>query len=435
MVTSIPYKTWFLMVSLSAGLGVVAVSDLNGIVVRPWNILLLIGLALLLLKLCRMGRLVNRDFTVLCLIYIISSLLSAFNSIDIFEALKRSTGNMMLAAAAIIFSQIRSQSHLQVGCKYIILTGGGFSVLAILDLYLFRTAPELYFLLHTLDVGSNEVATLGQFGELKRARGYFVEPNEFSQYLLLPIGLFLGSLKYQPHMFSKRLAIFIFIALFSAQVLSLSRGGFLGVFFQLMMLWMSTRRMLVRQQVLRFSRALLFIVILSITVYQFRDVRIISDIQFWPALEAIFERFLTSGSSLDPTASLRASAIITGLSVWLSCPLSVIVGVGPGNLGLSDLSGATTSNWAVDILAEMGVVGLLSFTTLIAYPMLRVKNNGYRRKLSAVSDSQTEASSIFLLPVVGLLSGGMTYACQNLFVFWLALGLLAAAARLDSQSL
>jgi len=428
-------KPLYIFLWLSTGLGTVSVLASIGTVLRVWTVAILAIIILYAFRARFTDKVNNLPFVVAVATYCFVVFVSGVNAEDAEVWIRRCIGTTTLGVLAISLSQIRSRTTIISGAKWISISGGAFALLAIVEIYLSISNPDIYELLHKFDIDSNpEEKRIGALGLTPRARGYFVEPNEFSQYLLLPLGVLLGigltRTNHAEAVLTGRVYMGLLILLILAQFASLSRGGFLGLAIQLVALWFVKKRLSLclnrrsRNAPIVIFSILAFVLLIPIVFISRADD---GSFQLFDQIFVLIDRFSTTGGVNDPTMNLRLSASIVGLEVWLSDVPSLFIGQGAGNLYLTAVDGMTTSNLVVDILAETGIIGLLSFFSILNILLLNLRGfiifytKGPR-------NSQALGPAIgFFLATVGLIFGGLTYSTHNLFLTWISFGLLAAA--------
>lgn len=318
----------------------------------------------------------------------------------------------------------------------ILYSGIIFSLLGILDIFFVIFKPNLYIALHSLDnAGNGTGASLGAYGNIFRSRGYFVEPNEFTQYLLLPIGYlfskFYVSTLYKSTVKNTSYAIYGVI-LIAGMLSTFSRGGLLGIFGMLLALLAFSFSMHQKDLEANKSLNLFFTKLfkLGLLIFIFCIILIyIFDIDLLGLVDLFILRFFSLFSSSDYSANFRFEVIQTGLNIISQDFMSLFFGIGPGNLDVSLVSEATTGNQFIDIIVETGLFGLFCYLLIVIYAV---------RKFFAVSaiflykqDYQSLQVSLgFFLGLIGLMFGGMTYSTHSLFFFWINLSLLFASIDL-----
>lgn len=425
-------RTLFVILWVSTCMGTISLLAPWGMTLRVW----MFSAALLgLLKIIELGyfaRLTNKSFVLACLLYFFALICSGINSLEATAWLSRLLSSFLLIGVSILISQIRDYDVLKKAISVIIISGTLFSVLAILEIYVSFANPSLYSLLHYFDVDGNPgEKQLGTIAGLPRARGYFVEPNEFSQFLLLPTGLIIAysflSFRHNDNFKREKLLSIALAILIIAQISALSRGGFLGVLLQLFALLVLKRLYGIaydKKFLSELKKLFTFICILTLLVSYFfsSELGMVIDI-----IRYLGFRFSTSGTGDDPTFLLRFSATMQTLKIWTSDFGSFLTGVGLGNLQFTQLGGYTSSNLIADIACETGILGVIAFFFILLNLWIININQIKRYRANRVGTGIVLLSIGSALSAIGLLIGGLTYSTHNLLVLWVSFGLIAAS--------
>lgn len=415
----------------SMGLGIVSLGSLGGGNIRLWQLCLIIYLVLQLIRNSISGRMALKLSVPIFLAigYFITIVLSGLNAIDHELWFKRVVLSASFLLLFITISQgMQSKKAVPIS-NVIIFSGILFSILGILDLYFYNYNRQIFDIIHSFDSSNVDgQATLAGYGVITRARGFANEANEFSQYLIIPFGFILAELAFTRR--NKLVTFFYILALavvLLAQLASLSRGGLLGFLAQIVALYFIKSK----YEKIHNQRKHYFTVITLITI-------VIAILWFF--VQAIFEenliaivleRVVSTNTSGDWTADARLATIYAGLESVQGGIANFLVGIGAGNLDVSQVGEATTTNQFVDILVETGIVGILLFLILIAYLLFIFAKSITVSLLYLPSKSLTIFVGCYL-SFIGMLVGGLTYATHSLFTFWFIAGLLTSVIKLRS---
>ncbi len=425
----------YMLLVISTGLGAISLGQAGGGNVRLWQALLAVFVLLLFFKICLKKRIVLMVSLPLLFVvgYFMAVFISGINAIDAVAWQQRVALVLAMSLLFFVFSQRSTLAEFGLFLKLVVSSGVFFSLLAILDIYLYVSAPDLFQMLHQFDGGRTFVDESGfdlrSYNLIARARGFFAEPNEFSQYLILPFGFLLAAIFFQRQR-SRRMAIYLIgiLVVFFAQLFSLSRGGLLG-FFGVFIGLVLVRKVSGIQLTLHIKNRIKTIIVLSaLTIvaglYYSEDIT--------PLINTVADRVVSTGSGDDWTADLRLMTIEKGLASSGSIVSNFLVGVGAGNLSYSLVQEATTTNQLVDVLVETGIIGLTFYVAII----LSLLWLSYKFMKNRSLTSNNELFVVFAgsyLSLIGMLFGGMTYATHALFFFWLNAGLLLAICKYGTK--
>lgn len=423
----------YTMLLVSAGLGTISLGGGNLGNIRVWQVFLLFFIIFALIKSLSKGVVSIKSLPLMFIIsgYFVSVLVSGANAIDSSLWLKRLALVFAMLSLFIVFAQRSSLKEIDRARLIIIFSGVFFSALGFIEIYLYNFQIEIYNVIHSIDrtAGDSERA-LASYGILTRARGFFNEANEFSQYLLLPFGYALASI-YFGQMRNGLRILYIGGAsiIVLAQVASLSRGGFLGFGGQLIALFIVNKSC---GRSVRKSKNN-HLITLSALLIVLPSIFLLSsyiDVDFVGLVATIFDRFSTTSTEDDWSTKPRLATIYAGFSSAGAGLWNFLIGVGAGNLDVSNVREATTTNQFVDVLVETGVLGLVFYTGTILF-LLWISYKFMRSQSSSYNKDALLCFGGAYLSFVGMLFGGMTYSTHSLFFFWLNAGLLAAACTIQ----
>ncbi len=416
---------------ISAGLGSVSLGEVGGGNVRLWEVLLFaFGLATFA------GALVRRQIIfsfspLLGLVagYVTAVILSGMNAAD--SAIWRQKVILVLAMTLLFFamSQRSTRKEFDLYSNFVIYSGICFGLLGIVDVFLFTSAPNVFEFIHQWEGGRQFIeegaGELASYGSASRARGFFTESNEFSQYLGLPFGFLLAAIFFKHRKAGSKLVYLYGIAIvFLAQVMTLSRGGLVCFFAELLGLLLVKKLSDVGWTIRAGNYLTIALVAISLAVggmsYVGED------------LAATFEtaafRVYSTGTRDDWTSEIKIGNYQEALNSAAESAENLLVGVGAGNLYNSSVAEATTTNQFMDVLVEMGIIGSIFYVS-IALSLLWQSYKFIKSGLWKSSNKLFVAFVGTFVSFFGMLIGGMTYPTHMLFFFWLNAGLLSAICR------
>lgn len=180
------------------------------------------------------------------------------------------------------------------------------------------------------------------------------DPNSLAASMAITIPFVFLIYKHEQSRFLKYVLRFFAVAMFYSIVLSGSRGGLLGTIAVVGMLWLLSRNKVVT------GAAIVALGLLAVTLMP----------------DQYIERYKTvtdyaEGGEVDASSQQRLDTWLAGLSMFSDRP---ILGVGAGAFGWAHAeyyskkfkrSSLKAHNMYVQVLAELGLIGLLSFTLLL----------------------------------------------------------------------
>ncbi len=397
----------FILLSLSLPLGTVSIGSIGGANIRIWEILLLPSVIILVLSIqSNVIAYLSRNmwgFAVLFYGVILVSSVNTYTNLDLF--IKQA----LLMFGMIVLFFVTSVQRIFINglaiTRSIIYSGLVVSIIALMELFYNPNPLQTFY-----------------FGDLilSRARAYFAEANEYSQYLGLPFSFLVATLIFNKKIIRLERIIFSIglLLIVSAQLLTLSRGGILVFVANLFALFciMKYCGLVNINLLLKSPLVISCAVVTAIFIFYFSGELIY--------LNLFQERFLSIFSGDDATTNIRFESQLLGFNYVTDSVISMLFGIGFGNLPvLLGEGAATTANFLSDIFIETGVVGLTFLLLLIANIM---NINRYKSQLLY---SSLELRPIFVasyMALFGLLVGGLTYASHMLNFFWFICGLVVA---------
>ncbi|HEY1085135.1 MAG TPA: O-antigen ligase family protein [Candidatus Saccharimonadales bacterium] len=245
--------------------------------------------------------------------------------------------------------------------------------------------------------------TGGVFG-IARPTGFALEPQFFGSLLIAPICWFAWKL-----LTKKPNALFVagFLGTFSLLILTLSRGAIIGAVVALLVLLILKRPNLKQSAVLFANMGVSVLVSLGLifTVASFRQDAIdgqdavrrsVSHLTLGiinlptPAKQksekttgrAVVSEKKSDTGYVESSTSSRLSTSQAALKIWSQSASTVLFGVGVGGFGASvtetsdDVANSIVNNYYLEILAELGIVGLgtlLTFFGLLLFSLAKKK--------------------------------------------------------------
>jgi hypothetical protein len=412
----------------STGFGVIALGGNFGWNLRIWTVALIFLLVIRSMQVFAFKG--SHIRVVYCKIYVcgyvVAALLSGLNALDMSVFLQRIVLITALGMLFIVLTGIRSGEQLHMCINTVMYFGAICAVIGVMDIYFSLYHPDLFALVHQFDAGEqfrvNGAGELSRYDLAIRARGFFTEPNEFSQYLLLPFGYFLARVFFPLKMSNfKYFTLIGFVIFLVAQIASLSRGGVLGYLIEFIGVFLVSKISGVDRSSVMNTRSALSITGVCIVSFMF----LYSNEDVMATLNIFVDRMATTGTSGDWTIGPRLSTVGIGISQgFLSWP-NFFFGVGAGNLSQSLVNEATTTNQFVDVFVENGFVGLFLYIMIIV--SILILSHRFLKNAKLLGDERI--FTLFVgayLAFLGHFVGGMTYPTHMLFFFWINAGLLVA---------
>jgi len=428
-------KTIYALLIISSSLGIISLGGGDIGNVRLWEVFLSVFVLISFLKSCfdrTLGFLVSPT-SLFVIGYFMAVFLSGVNAINTAFWLKRVVLVLAMNLLFYVFYQISTLEEFKLCLKLIIYSGTIFAVLGILDVFIFLKAPNVFRLIHYFDSGGLFFAksdlNLALFNLIPRARGFFAEPNEFSEYLTLPFGFLLAVTFFGDRKMKRRVIFIIGILIVVlAQLFTLSRGGLLAFSSQFLGLYLIRKVSGVQWSVNLKSTLPIAFVLFALTMGAF----MYFDWSLVPLFDTAADRISSTLSIGNWRYEPRLETVQAGfVSSGASLP-NFLVGVGAGNIPLSPVREATTTNQFVDVLVATGIIGL-SFYVAIILSLFRASHKFMKNRLLS---SNNQIFVVFVgayLSFLGMLFGGLTYPTHQLVFFWLNAGLLLAVCEYGNR--
>lgn len=398
----------FILLILTIPLGTLSLGSFGGANIRIWEIFLIPALIITTIRgYPSYAFYSHMKVLVFVTAFYVIVLISGLNSGDNYDLFIKQS--LLLFAMISLFFVAASQNlttHHKIITRSIMYSGIVASIAAIVDLSINPESIQTYYF---------------EDQSLLRARGYFAEANEYSQFLGVPFSFILATLIFENRI--NRIEWFILfcglIFLFFMQLLSLSRGGLVAffancVYMGFLALYSNSKTGVLRRSCLLKYYCLLFILALGVLLLSL-DIVIVNIIS---------ERFKSILDGDDATSMIRLDSLFWGLRLIMDSFLFTMFGIGFGNLpNFMEERSATTANFIADITIETGFIGVIFF-------LLFLFNVAYLRKRKAqILFQSNELRPIFLgsnMALFGLIVGGLTYSTHMLNFLWLVLGLVTA---------
>lgn len=248
-----------------------------------------------------------------------------------------------------------------------------------------------------------------------RIYSVFTNPNIFAEYLVMLTPLAVGTMWYTKSM-KKKLTFIIGVGvLLLALLMTMSRGGWLGIF----------------------VAAFVFVLIVDKRLLVLAIPIVLIAVPFLP--KSILQRFISIGSNVDSSILYRTKIYQITANIIKD---NFINGVGFGYIPFKQVYETYirtmpiyhAHNTFLEIFAEGGIIGLLVFLILI-FSLIK---NGlcYLTKSSDKYIKYLGAGAMASL--FGILANGMTehilYMPRIIFTFWILVGLIICLIRLSKDS-
>jgi O-antigen ligase len=277
--------------------------------------------------------------------------------------------------------------------------------------------------LPTAVTGLRDLYTSEVFG-FPRVQSTFIEPLYFANFLLIPIGLLLSYL-FSPHRTERLPFMFLLLGLCGLNlVLTLSRGGYLGLFVTAFAVVLISFR-----KVFTFKRILLSALLIVLVGWAFLQL-----FAFTGNEDIFLGRFFRQATNLFSGASFfdRASTYTQAFDLFKQSPW---LGLGIGNFGpaialhpLQQPEGGwlIVNNEFLEILVETGIIGMtlfLAFLSSVFFRSLRV--------LRQSPDGFLKRTLLGLFAAfLGVLVQYQTFSVLYIMHVWFLIGLLVAVQNL-----
>lgn len=292
----------------------------------------------------------------------------------------------------------------------------------------------------------NPYYSLQYSGFFFRPQSFFAEGNEFGVFIVFSCSFFLAAYFNSPKVWIKRTAMLLLLLVLPVFLLNDSRGSIIAFVV-----------IVVLARVFRKSRAggsnrkaksgllrLLIIVSLGFAVGVVLLSPLVPTFGDLTPVEWVSRRFAEMATGGDMTLLARLIVMREGLSAFFKHPL---FGIGFGNVfsvisqfgavpvysamgGVISRGNSTTANFIVDILAELGAFGFLTFSALCYY-MFRLAKDSFSKL--RFHESYYFLSGAFL-SLLGVLINSLSYDAIYTPYFWITVGLIVGAHRVVSEN-
>jgi len=264
---------------------------------------------------------------------------------------------------------------------------------------------------------------------LTRVQSTFLEPLHFASYLLVVIPLCLALYLGRVEQFNPRYLFFALLTMSLAMILTIARGGYLGLVVSVVVIFLFSRRgVRKKSSILKvaFSFAVVILALFMLIVYL--------------APPGIITTTIFGGKAIRAGSSFTRMLLMK--DAWAMFQESPLIGIGIGNFGpyanqkafrsttnVADLG--TANNVPLEVLAESGILGFIALALIfLAY-------------LKGMWQALMRTKSRFLSALlVGLLASffGLSFQYLTYSPFygewtWFMLGLSMAAANLAKKAL
>lgn len=261
-----------------------------------------------------------------------------------------------------------------------------------------------------------------------RPQAFGTEPLYFGNFLLLPLSVSFAFLLSPQRWIRRDLLIALLIAGVAVLALTLSRGAILGFVVSLLtVLFLLGRGLLKPKRLVSLVGSAVVAALIALGVFGFLGGN-------------ASERFFSHLTIQDfGQGESTAGRLLTWREAWELWQTSPVIGIGPGNFGPAILKYPTdppatgwpiVNNEYIEILAEMGLVGLTVFVFLIAALFVR----SMRAYVAARAEPELRALLVGLLAALaGVLFQYNFFSTLYLTMFWVTVGLLIAVQTIALQ--
>lgn len=397
--------------------------DIGSVTVRPSQIVAIVTLVAFIWE-----RLLSRRFSfqknpmvLPVLAFLISNLVSLFNAINMQRGVEVFVFTVFVALVAFMVPQIViSKQHVK---KLILVLMVSATLVSLFGIYQF--IGDLIGLPAKL-TGLGELYAKGVFG-FPRIQSTANEPLYFANYLMIPLSIAISML-----LATKRQRTLVWLALvllFGVNfVLTLSRGGYLGLVGILFVVGVGHYR-----RVFSKKNLALYVIILAVIATSGGFLLGLSA----NAREAV-DTFWKQAFNFSSGASIeeRQGFISDAYRAWQGHPF---LGIGPGNYGpfvaeqplITPPKGwLIVNNETMELLTETGIVGLFFFCVILVVLTLRSI-----KTLLLVSDPYIRTILVGVFAAfVGIMIQYQTFSTLFVLHIWFTMGLLVALQNLAEQS-
>ncbi len=278
-------------------------------------------------------------------------------------------------------------------------------------------------------------------GYFFRPMSFFAEGNEFGVFIIFGSPFFVSGYLYGREVWMRRTSALLLMFMLPLLFLNDSRGSIAALVVVVLLAVIIGRRYIRARRKKSHRRlwGLALMTVLAIFVAVFYLSPMVPTFYQLSPDQWVVGRLLETGTSRDLTLVGRFLVMREGVDAFLSHPL---LGVGLGNVftvisqfgyvpvysavgGLVDRGNATTANFVVDILAELGLLGITAFAALIYYVL---KLSKLSRQIFVSNDGFYFAFGAFL-SFVGILVNSLSYDAIYTPYFWIVIGFIIGSYR------
>lgn len=327
------------------------------------------------------------------IIFLAASVISIFSAINISGASYALQRLVLLVIAYFLFVAF-IQNHRQIKIVFWILVISGLADTAFG--YLNMKQESL------VKIMSDIVQSPGT-ANIFRVGGFTGDPNFLALYLvaLIPIAFYL--MIEEKKIWQRILAGACFVTFGYFVILTYSRGGFIGLIFTLVLILFKFHRRL--KTTIAVGLAIILMIAFAPKAY-------------WGRVSTIGD-FVKNQNSADASLEYRLGYLKLGEEMFFSNP---IIGVGIGNYMESLPSGRILTkneahNTYIEIAAEAGIIGIVSFMLIIWLTLVSLRRTRYIMR--RVGDRQLEGLSEALeLSLLSFIVGAIFLSAQYEKTFW-----------------
>ncbi len=280
--------------------------------------------------------------------------------------------------------------------------------------------------LPTTLTGLRELYTKVVFG-FPRVQSTELEPLYLANFLIIPLSLALSYFIRRTHVFSHRVSLAVIGLSGLILILTLSRGGYAGMAVSLFVVFIASIWWLLTPRV----------ILVAITTLAVLLVAIVGLIQFsslgQKAYTETIKHFTQIGQ--DASALQRVGTYVQAEQAYSESP---ITGVGVGNFGpfaANYPGGLPKDGWAIvnneplELLAEMGILGLLSFSLFLVVLIWRSITAFFTTK-----DEMLKATMLGLIAaIIGVLVQYQFFSTLYIMHIWVLFALTIAVQNIIFQ--
>jgi O-antigen ligase len=404
-----------------AGLGTISIAKFGPVNIHPYQLFVVLGLLIVLLKAFGKFRLSITPIPFVILLFFIALCIGSITVAENPTNTIKQTVFFSFYGGLFLLSSVGSGSRFG-------------------QLWIYRSIILVSILLciREILIFAGVIPT-DTFVFFYRPRSFFQEGNEYGEYLVFTSGFIFAENLLSIRSLPRIVGVFAVFLLILILLPNMSRGSWLGCIMALFVVVFLGNKFGIKKISLKFWGRLLIVSLVILGLTTFVVSKVVPSNIVDSALPIIGEKVVSIFSGKDPTASIRWETNTKAFEYFMRHPF---FGTGLGNVysvinedGADPLSTGdtkpvtTTSNFLTDILVETGVVGFCIFSILLGSILIF----GYRN-IRKSTDPQVR--SVFIgsyAAFLGLCINGLTYASHMLPFMWIAGGILMASHESCSE--